>query len=130
VVPQFFQTALYKHYLSPGEDVLVIPFGERGNSMLWQADTNFYFAMPGGYISDATPVSALADPEISVIFDGSTPGLIVPARNAPLLRTFLQRHNIRHVVIEPGYERAWAPVLGQIAGAPDRVGGILLFTVT
>ena len=47
--PRFFITPLYRQYLAPEENVLVLPFGIRGNSMLWQAETDMYFKMVGGY---------------------------------------------------------------------------------
>jgi hypothetical protein len=48
--PAFFAQGLYRKYLKPGEIVVALPYGWRGNTMLWQAGTNMYFRMAGGYI--------------------------------------------------------------------------------
>ncbi len=48
--PSFFAGA-YRSCLARGETVLVIPYGYTGSQMLWQAQTDFYFRMAGGYIS-------------------------------------------------------------------------------
>src|SRR5262249_43358106 len=42
-LPPFFSTDMYRHYLKPNETVLVLPFGQQSESMLWQASTNMYF---------------------------------------------------------------------------------------
>ena len=63
--PAFFRTDEYRHYLAPGEDLLTIPFADTGNSMLWQAETGFYFTMPGGYISQHQAQSRSATPRPS-----------------------------------------------------------------
>ena len=46
--PSFFRTDVYRHYLLKGDTVLILPYGDNGNSMLWQAQTNMYFSMPQG----------------------------------------------------------------------------------
>jgi len=50
-LPPFFATAAYRHYLAPGEVVLVLPFGWQSDCMLWQASTDMYFNLAGGYVS-------------------------------------------------------------------------------
>jgi hypothetical protein len=52
-LPPFFSTAAYRHYLTPGEVVLSLPFGWRSDSMLSQASTDMYFKQAGGYVSYA-----------------------------------------------------------------------------
>jgi PhoPQ-activated pathogenicity-related protein len=53
----------------------------------------------------------------------------MPATITPTIRAFLRQHHIHHIVIQPGYQRAWTAVLSQIAPPPRRIGGILLYTV-
>src|SRR5207249_616051 len=54
-VPPFIASGLYRSYIAPGQNVLVIPAGSRGFSMQWQAETGFAFSMSGGYVSCAVP---------------------------------------------------------------------------
>src|SRR5205807_1669551 len=53
--PAFFTTHQYRSVLTRGETVLVLPFGQLGNSMLWQAETGMWFRMAGGYLSPVYP---------------------------------------------------------------------------
>ena len=46
--PAFFLTGTYQHYLKRDETVMVLPWGNRGNSALWLAQTNMYFRIAGG----------------------------------------------------------------------------------
>jgi hypothetical protein len=48
-LPAFFARGAYRTELAPQELVLVLPFGQRGSSMYWQARTDMYFRMAGGY---------------------------------------------------------------------------------
>ena len=126
--PAFFRTAEYRRYLEPGENVLVIPFASLGYSMLWQAETNFYFSQPGGYISDVIPTAASHSYAVQLLLEPSR-ATVTPS-DAPAVASFLRASHVHHVVLAPGYEqRGWPRVLRLIAGAPRRVGGILLYTV-
>jgi hypothetical protein len=49
-IPAFFRNGLYSRYLSPGENVLILPYSIKGNSDIWQAASEFYFRMAGGYL--------------------------------------------------------------------------------
>lgn len=48
--PAFFSNGDFKHYIAPGENVLVLPYGLKGNSQIWQTITDFYFRMAGGFV--------------------------------------------------------------------------------
>lgn len=44
----FFTQALYKACIPRNESVVVFPYGFRGDSMLWQAESGFWFRMAEG----------------------------------------------------------------------------------
>jgi hypothetical protein len=46
-----------------------------------------------------------------------------------VIQAFLHEHRIHHIIIEPRYQQAWSTVLDRIATRPQRLGGILLYTV-
>ena len=125
--PRLLPTTAYRHYLARGESVLAIPFGFEGNSMLWQADTDFYFAMPGGYLSSVVPTSAQG--RRSRTARRLQAGRPHAGDDHPGNPGVPPTHHIHHIVIQPGYQRAWTAVLSQIAAPPRRVHGILLYTV-
>jgi hypothetical protein len=55
-IPTFFSSGLYRQYLAPGETVMVLPYGLFGEGMLWQAATDMYFRMAGGYVGFVPPI--------------------------------------------------------------------------
>jgi hypothetical protein len=59
VIPPFFSTGLYRQYLRPGENVMVLPNPIYGDGIQWQIATGMYFRLAGGYIG----ISPLAPPE-------------------------------------------------------------------
>ena len=58
-IPPFFSTGLYRQYLAPSENVMVIPALIYGDGMRWQIATGMYFRLAGGYMG----LSPLAPPE-------------------------------------------------------------------
>ena len=89
-IPAFFTSGAYRNYLRPGEPVLTLPFGSRGNGQLWQAETNMYFSMLGGYLG---PIPAeFRDLPIMGALDSES---MVPSGEE--LRSFLASHGT-HVV--------------------------------
>ena len=48
-IPNFFRSGQYRQYLSPGENVIILPYGINGDAMLWQATSNMYFNMVQGW---------------------------------------------------------------------------------
>jgi hypothetical protein len=68
----------------------VFPFGAWGNSMLWQAESGFWFRMAGGYLRPRPPPSNLRDPTIrSITFTGADPSpaeILAMARHQRIAR--------------------------------------------
>jgi hypothetical protein len=120
--PRFFSTDLYRRHLTRGETVLVLPFGERDLSMLWQAETGFYFEMPEGYVSAVVPAPFSAQPAVRRLL-----------RNAPLsasaLGSFIRRHRVGHVVVDPAKAGPWPGLLARLGLHGRRLGGVFLFSV-
>jgi hypothetical protein len=51
-VPSYIAKGSYQYQLTPGETVVVV--SDVGNAgMLWQADSNFYFRLAGGYLNQS-----------------------------------------------------------------------------
>ena len=61
-VPTFFADGTYREFIAKGETVVVIPYGVRGNSMYWQATTDRWFRMAGGYAAAVLPDPLPATP--------------------------------------------------------------------
>jgi hypothetical protein len=130
--PAFFTTSEYQRYLQRGEEVLTIPFAGDGDSMLWQAETGFYFDMPGGYLSQGNAGTARDAEALAVLAGGSQaypPAHVQSRLVIPVVRAYLREHDIRRIVMLPAYQPIWQPVLDALAGPPRAVGGIVLYSV-
>jgi hypothetical protein len=122
VNPRFFSTAMYRRYLKPGETILALPFGERDVSMLWQAETGFYFYMPEGYVSGVVPSPFNIQPTTGALI------LNVPP-SAPAFEAFVEEHYVSHVVVDTTNAGPWPAFLSQIGLHGHQVGGVLLYAV-
>ena len=120
--PRFFTTTMYRHHLTRGETVLALPYGTNDVSMLWQAETSFYFYLPEGYVSGVVPAPFNA--ELTV---GQLVGNIPPA--VPALESFIREHNVSHVVVDQASAGRWPGVLAQLGLQSERLGGVLLYSV-
>lgn len=120
--PPFFTTGIYKHYLRRNETVLILPFSWHDMSMLWQAETHFYFYMPEGYVSAELPSQFATQPAVAELFANT------PASSAALL-AFLRMHYVSHVIVDPALAGVWAGVLAQAGLRGREVGGVILYDV-
>ncbi|MGH7815036.1 MAG: hypothetical protein ACREQI_13680 [Candidatus Binataceae bacterium] len=123
--PAFFARGIYRNYLRPGENVMVLPFGFHGNSMLWQAETGMYFRMVGGY-TGPHPEEFSRWP-IFHAFDEAT---FLPDA-AEQLGAFLAHHQVDAAVVadnEPA-AKSWDALFSKFA--PDRyaAGGVTVFRI-
>jgi hypothetical protein len=122
VNPRFFATAIYRRYLTRGETVLALPFSQNDVSMLWQAETGFYFYMPEGYVSGVVP------PPFSTQLTVGQLWVNVPPP-APALGSFIRTHRVVHVVVDAAKTGPWPRVLRQMGLHGQPLAGVLLYTV-
>ena len=120
--PPFFTTHEYRSVLRRGDAVLVLPFAYTGFSMLWQAETDFWFRMAGGYLWRVPTPDYATDP--------LWPSLIGQAQpNPAVLRSFLARRHVRAVIIGPGAPTQWRGALAALGLKPQSLGGVLFYRV-
>jgi hypothetical protein len=125
VTPPFFSDAIYRRYIAPGENVLMIPGGRAGaQSLRWQIETDTSFDLTIGYLSIQVPSE----------FDcwWITPRLLYgepgPMTARPLA-TFLTAKGVSVVVLYGPRGAPWRPVLEQIGLHPVDVGGVTVARV-
>lgn len=92
----FFTPDRISGYLHPGENVLVLPFGWTGPSMLWQADSGMYFTQSGGYLGFA-PKPFRGSPIVQSLLSGR-PGRGFAAR----LHQFSAENGVEAILAGPG----------------------------
>jgi hypothetical protein len=121
--PAFFADGTYRREIPRGATVLVVPYGANGDSMLWQADSGFWFRMAGGNVGTRPPPEFGAWPIMGALYDGQ------PIANGALeLRRFLGANRVSRVVVVHGTPGRWAAVFRPL-GRPRSLGGIDLYTV-
>jgi hypothetical protein len=120
--PPFFTTHEYRSVLTRGETVLVVPWGQFGYGMLWQAETGMWFRMAGGYFNAQYTPDYLSDPFVQTILSNRTP-------NPGQVRSFLARRHVGAVVVEPVLAPQWPGVLADIGLKPMWMGGVLVYRV-
>jgi hypothetical protein len=124
-VPPFFSDALYARYLSPGETVVVLPYGINGNSMLWQLQSGWYFRMAGGYAGNP-PLEFRQWPIVRVFYRVGTVEL--PGAGDQL-KAFLATHRATAVLVDDREAEIWRPLMATLDAAPVEAGGMTIYRV-
>jgi len=123
--PAFFTTALHRQHLAPGENVLILPFGIRGNSMLWQAETAMYFRMVGGYAGPTLP-EFREWPIVDAFFNAA----YLPDAGAQLT-AFMAHHAVNTVLVadnDPNAQ-AWHQIASACCARSNSVGGVTMYSL-
>ena len=120
--PEFFASGLYKKYLTADESVLVAPYSLHGNSMLWQAQSGFYFRMAGGWAGMS------AEYEQWPVVGALSLQRYLPDPQMQLM-SFLANHQVGAIVNVDGnpahrFPAQWLPAE---AAKPLKVGGVTLY---
>jgi hypothetical protein len=119
-LPAFFTDGLYKRYLTPGETVVVL--SHRGNAgMLFQAYTDFYFRVAGGFINASlTPFSAVPRPVALLSYP-------TPARRQ-LFLDYVQTAGVGAIIVERAWSEEWMYSFGPTFGMQGTtVGGVTIY---
>jgi hypothetical protein len=120
--PKFFADGLYRRFLRPGENVLVIPYGWNGPSTLWQAESEMYFRMPGAYVGP-TPLEDFRKWPVSLTLTNSIP--VPDAANQ--LRAFVATYGIDAILVANGATQVGRALPASLGLRPVEAGGVLLY---
>ncbi len=70
----FFTSDQYKGCIPKGDNVAIFPFGALDNATLWQAEADFWFRMPEGYLTPNPPAASMKDATIrEITYTGADP---------------------------------------------------------
>jgi hypothetical protein len=123
--PAFFTAALYKHCIPRGETLAIFPFGFGGDSMVWQAETDFWFRLASDGLQAPTryakPLNSFdADP---IVHDINFANLGRPTMDT--LLAFAATHHVDRFLSTPG---DGYPSRAQMRrfGPVERIGGMLI----
>ncbi len=120
--PAFFRDGLYARYLPHVANVLVVPFASNGSSMLWQAQTGFYFRMPEGYVAVVPPEPFRRFGILNTLYNAE----VGPDARGELDR-FLAAKGVSAVVVADGTPGPWPDLFAHLDPAPVHAGGVTLY---
>jgi hypothetical protein len=126
-IPSLFTTSAFRAVLAPQTgNVLILPVGGSGESMLWQAESGLGFSMASGYV---VPPEAPDPYSGSPLHDALEYGAAFPADEAPA-RQFIAAHHVTRVVLAVTYAQhsAWPRVLAGIGWRGRVIDGAVVFS--
>jgi hypothetical protein len=122
-VPSFFSSGVYRQYLGPGENTLIVPYGGISFSMLWQATSEMWFSMPEGRLC---PMPR----------DFQTWPIVLTFQGGPLtasaeqdLAQFLAAKNVRKIVVVRGTSGPWLRLFSTLGVEPRQVADVTVYEV-
>lgn len=130
--PAFFLHGAYRGYLQPGEIVLPVPYGWRGNSLMWQAQSDMYFRMAGAW-TGPPPAEFERWPAMVALFNGN----YLPDPELQL-KAFLAAHQVTAVLVDASVKdspdaeqrQQYRTALAALGPAPAADGGVLIYRFT
>jgi hypothetical protein len=136
--PAFFTQGLYRQYLQPGENVVIL--SQRGNAMLlFQAETGFYFNVAGGFINASLNPDGNACPTLPPVLNGvpcqvqalSSLPPSVGGQRVAAFKSYVKKDHIGAIIVERAWAQQWMYAVGKngINFKPTTVGGVTIFQV-
>jgi len=118
-VPTFISSGQYQRQLLPGETVVVV--SDLGNAgMLWQAQTDFYMRLEGGYINQAiTRRSDLPAPVQNLAH--ATPLAIAQ------FERFVKADHVGAILLDARHEPLWVGIFRRIGLRGHRIGQVVVY---
>ena len=130
--PPFFLSGAYRDYLQPAEIVLPVPYGWRGNSLMWQAQSDMYFRMAGAW-TGPPPAEFERWPAMVALFNGR----YLPDPELQL-KAFLAAHQVSAALLDASIKdspdaqqrQQYRTVLAALGPAPAAAGGVMIYRFT
>jgi len=121
--PAFITTGEYRQYLSPGETVVAL--SERGNvALLWQAQTDFYPKVAGGFINKAiTGYDGVPFPVAELARRGLT------KRDVQRFHSYLTTAKVGAILVEENEAGSWPAIFSRLGLHGQAVGGVIVYKI-
>jgi hypothetical protein len=124
-IPTFFTDRTYETELEPREIILPLPWGNLGNSMYWQLQSDMYFRMAGGW-TGISPFEFARMP-VNNYFYG---GIDLPEAGDQL-KAYVARFGVRAVIADPNeaYFETFKQTLDSLGVAGLNEKGVWLYKI-
>jgi hypothetical protein len=118
-VPKFIAAGAYRSHLKPGEIVVVVSrIGNAG--MLWQADTDFYTRLAGGYINQAINTRTDLPTQVQILAH-ATPQLVAQ------FEAYIRQQGIGAVLVDMKHEPQWVGIFWKVGLQGHKIGDVLVY---
>ena len=118
-VPKFISTGQYRRQLSRGEIVVVI--SDVGNAgMLWQAQSDFYMRIAGGFINAGLSHNTDLPRSVQALAR-ATPNRV--AR----FEQFIRANHVGAILLDAGHEPKWVGVFWRVGLHGHRIGNVIVY---
>ena len=122
--PDFFNASILDAHVKRGDTLLILPFSIQGTSLLWQAQTDMYFNMVGGYVSTYVPEDFRRWPVVAMML-GDEPGPDLVNQ----LKPFLAHYQVKGIVLAPEAQPKWRGPISELGVDQEEVGGVLFYPI-
>lgn len=120
-LPTFISAGNYRSQLSPGETVVVV--SDVGNAgMLWQAQTNFYLRLAGGYINQAITKGSDLPRPVQELAQASPEGV---AR----FENYVRNARIDAILVDRNHEPRWVGMFWRVGLKGYYSGNVIVYPV-
>jgi hypothetical protein len=118
-VPTFVSSGQYRRQLSSGEIVVVV--SEVGNAgMLWQAQSDFYLRIAGGYINEG--INHRTDlPRAVQVLSNATPSRVAQ------FERFVKADHVGAILLDTSQEPTWAGIFRKVGLVGHTTGGVVVY---
>jgi hypothetical protein len=118
-VPVFISSGQYQRQLAPGEVVVVI--SKVGNAgLLWQAQTDFYLRISGGYINQAITRGSDLPDAVQDLDEGS-PGQVAQ------FASFVKRDHVGAILLDARHEPLWVGIFRRMGLHGLLIGDVIVY---
>jgi hypothetical protein len=121
-IPALFTGDGYRRCLQRNEVVLALPFGARGNSLIWQATSGFWFRLAGGYILNTVPPFFDHPRSVQVVASNKDPAFI----QLTDVLAFVRAASVSSIVLNAAQAEPWRALLDRLV-RPQEVDGALIY---
>ena len=128
-LPAFIATGEYRQYLVRGETVVVV--SRRGNAgLLWQAETDFYTRLAGGYVGPSNAARARTLPRPLTVVPQPVTALAghrLTRRDVQGFRRFVRRAEVGAILVDSSSAGRWPGILRKLGLRGRAVGGVIIY---
>jgi hypothetical protein len=125
-IPAFFKDRTFATELRPRAIILPLPWGQRGNSMYWQLQSDMYFRMAGGYTGEFAPFEFARMPVANYFYGG-----IDLPEAGDQLKAYIARFGVEAVVADPNEANfeSFKQTLDSLGVAAQNKKGVWLYKI-